>query len=217
MNHHLLPVSTSAKRRSPRQLPRLDNTEVAILDRPGHNNFLPPTQKISITAGALSETCPTDVSLSETCSDQEPSMRVDSWKHIAHYFCRDIRTVQRWERQEGLPVHRHSHRKSSSVYAIRRELHTWWSSRDVSSDDGKLQSRRCASAPPRSTQNFPKDNSEENVLQLFMKQLMIAVSLEVKSKKAKRKAGCAAPAATFPGSDRPASRQHHTPRVSLNY
>ena len=35
--------------------------------------------------------------------------RLDSWKAIATYLKRDVRTVQRWERKEGLPVHRHLH------------------------------------------------------------------------------------------------------------
>ena len=34
---------------------------------------------------------------------------LDSWKEIAAYLRRDIRTVQRWEKQEGLPVHRPAH------------------------------------------------------------------------------------------------------------
>jgi len=36
--------------------------------------------------------------------------RLDSWKEIAAYLKRDVRTVRRWEHAEGLPVHRHSHR-----------------------------------------------------------------------------------------------------------
>ncbi len=52
--------------------------------------------------------------------------RLDSWKEIASYLNRDIRTVQRWEKQEGLPVHRHVHGKQGSVYAFKAELDTWW-------------------------------------------------------------------------------------------
>src|SRR3954471_16390533 len=55
--------------------------------------------------------------------------RLDSWKEIASYLGRGIRTVQRWEREEGLPVHRLDHAKRGSVYASRRELTTWWESR----------------------------------------------------------------------------------------
>ena len=52
--------------------------------------------------------------------------RLDSWKEIAAYLKRDVRTVQRWEKREGLPVHRHVHDKLSSVYAYRFELDAWW-------------------------------------------------------------------------------------------
>ena len=38
--------------------------------------------------------------------DQPDEPRLDSWKEIAAYLGRGIRTVQRWERDEGLPVHR---------------------------------------------------------------------------------------------------------------
>jgi hypothetical protein len=32
--------------------------------------------------------------------------RLDSWKEIAAFFRRDERTVKRWEKDRGLPVHR---------------------------------------------------------------------------------------------------------------
>jgi hypothetical protein len=31
--------------------------------------------------------------------------RLDSWKEIASFFDRDERTVKRWEKEKGLPVH----------------------------------------------------------------------------------------------------------------
>ena len=39
--------------------------------------------------------------------------RLDSWKEIAAYLGRGVRTVQRWEREEGLPVHRLAHESDS--------------------------------------------------------------------------------------------------------
>jgi hypothetical protein len=30
--------------------------------------------------------------------------RLDSWKEIAAHLKRDVRTVQRWEKEHGLPV-----------------------------------------------------------------------------------------------------------------
>lgn len=55
--------------------------------------------------------------------------RLESWKEIASYLKRDERTVRRWEKDEGLPVHRHVHRKSASVYAFPTEIDGWWAGR----------------------------------------------------------------------------------------
>jgi TolB-like protein len=51
--------------------------------------------------------------------------RLDSWKEIAKYLGREVRTVQLWEKKEGLPVHRHLHRNLGSVFAFRTELSAW--------------------------------------------------------------------------------------------
>ena len=50
---------------------------------------------------------------------------LESWKEIAAYLKRDVTTVQRWEKREGLPVHRHLHDKSGSVFALKPELDRW--------------------------------------------------------------------------------------------
>ena len=52
--------------------------------------------------------------------------RLDSWKEIAAFLQRDVRTVQRWEKQASLPVHRHGEPHLRSVYAYRSELDAWW-------------------------------------------------------------------------------------------
>jgi Tol biopolymer transport system component len=57
--------------------------------------------------------------------------RLDSWKEIAAYLGRGIRTVQRWEREEGLPVHRLAHADRGSVFADSTELTEWWKSREI--------------------------------------------------------------------------------------
>jgi hypothetical protein len=51
--------------------------------------------------------------------------RLDSWKQIAAYFNRDQRTVQRWEIQRGLPVHRIPGGLKSAVYAFPNEIEAW--------------------------------------------------------------------------------------------
>ena len=54
-----------------------------------------------------------------------PGDRLESWKEIAAYLNRGVRTVRRWETEEGLPVHRHVHRTLGSVYAYKSEIDTW--------------------------------------------------------------------------------------------
>ncbi len=61
----------------------------------------------------------------KTLSETPTERRLDSWKEIATYLGRDVTTVQRWERQEGMPVHRHLHHKRGSVYALSSELDAW--------------------------------------------------------------------------------------------
>jgi TolB-like protein len=61
-----------------------------------------------------------------------PADRLDSWKEIASYLRRDVRTVQRWEKKEGLPVYRHLHDKLGSIYAYRNELTDWFNTRQQS-------------------------------------------------------------------------------------
>ena len=62
-------------------------------------------------------------------SDRPSEDRLDSWKAIAAYLGRDVTTVQRWEKREAMPVHRHLHDKRGSVYALPQELDAWLKSR----------------------------------------------------------------------------------------
>ena len=68
-------------------------------------------------------------SANDASSRRQQEGRLDSWKKIASYLKRDVTTVQRWERREAMPVHRHLHDKLASVFAFRSELDTWWESR----------------------------------------------------------------------------------------
>lgn len=61
--------------------------------------------------------------------------RLDSWKEIAAHLGRDVRTVQRWERGEGLPVHRQQHDKLGSVFAFRNEVDAWRDARSIRPED----------------------------------------------------------------------------------
>jgi len=72
-----------------------------------------------------------------TDSVRPPDDRLNSWKEIAVYLKRDVTTVQRWERREGMPVHRHVHDRMGSVYAFRAELDDWARSRSLRSASEK--------------------------------------------------------------------------------
>jgi len=51
--------------------------------------------------------------------------RLGSWKEIAQYLGRTVRTVQRWEKTSDLPVRRVHHQSGSSVFAFKHELDQW--------------------------------------------------------------------------------------------
>jgi TolB-like protein/Flp pilus assembly protein TadD len=63
--------------------------------------------------------------------------RLESWKEIAAYLGRDVTTVRRWEKREGLPVRRLHHSKLGSVFAYTAELDAWRDERapTAASDD----------------------------------------------------------------------------------
>jgi serine/threonine-protein kinase len=55
-----------------------------------------------------------------------PKDMLDSWKAIAGYLERGVRTVMRWELVRGLPVHRVPGGGKPGVYALKSELDRWW-------------------------------------------------------------------------------------------
>jgi tetratricopeptide (TPR) repeat protein len=61
--------------------------------------------------------------------DYPAGERLDSWKEIAAYLKRSVRSVQRWEAEEGMPVRRHLHDKRGTIYGFKPELDAWWKER----------------------------------------------------------------------------------------
>ena len=57
------------------------------------------------------------------------SLRLEGWKAIADHLGRTVRTVQRWEREQALPVQRQHHNRLGSVYAFSSDLGAWLASR----------------------------------------------------------------------------------------
>jgi Tol biopolymer transport system component len=95
-------------------------------DRGGARIAVPHPAKPS--AGVLDNRDENAIGASTIGRAQEQD-RLDSWKRIAAYLRRDVTTVQRWERREAMPVHRHLHDRQGSVFAFRSELDRWWVSR----------------------------------------------------------------------------------------
>jgi adenylate cyclase len=75
------------------------------------------------------------------------------WKQIAAYMHRDVRTVQRWERTEQLPVHRQMHVKLGTVHAVRAELDEW----------------RAARSSPRTGMKPPFQTRDRQAYELYLR------------------------------------------------
>ncbi len=56
---------------------------------------------------------------------ESQNRRLNSWKEIADFLDRDVRSVQRWEHERGLPVHRIPGQKGGAVFAYVVELEAW--------------------------------------------------------------------------------------------
>ena len=56
--------------------------------------------------------------------------RLDSWKEIALYVNREVRTCHKWEKELGLPVYRvNIESLSSRVFAYKSEIDKWFRAR----------------------------------------------------------------------------------------
>jgi TolB-like protein len=95
----------------------------------------------------------------ENNSNRSVPDRLDSWKEIASFFGRQVRTVQLWEKREGLPVRRQHHKILGSVFAHRSELEAWQIARSamgpspgrLADEDGSLVLRTSAGAADAET------------------------------------------------------------------
>ena len=91
----------------------------------------------------------------ETERSQDEPERLVSWKGIAAFFERDERTVKRWERDRGLPVHRVPGGERGGVFAYPSELKDWLHSHQHASetDEQPANSSMAEPAPaPREPQ-----------------------------------------------------------------
>jgi TolB-like protein len=72
----------------------------------------------------FSQIVPVDNSRKPESMDEQAG-RLESWKEIAAFLGRQVRTINLWEKREGLPIHRHLHLKRGTVFALKSELKDW--------------------------------------------------------------------------------------------
>jgi len=78
---------------------------------------------------------------------------LSSWKEIAGYLKCSERTARRWE-EEGLPVHRHPHKKKAGIFAYKAEIDAWWLGHEhlkQKEEPPEPSSAQSAAAPPVSS------------------------------------------------------------------
>jgi Tol biopolymer transport system component len=75
---------------------------------------------------------------------QDGRPTLESWKEIADYFGKSVSTVQRWEREEALPVRRHTHQSQGSIYAYPHELDSWRTARTAATSPAREPDRPAA-------------------------------------------------------------------------
>lgn len=73
---------------------------------------------------------------------------LESWKDIAAYLRTSVRTVQRWEEQNGLPVHRVMREKRAAIFAHPHELDAWLAQRTVTPTPPAAESPQAAPVAP---------------------------------------------------------------------
>jgi hypothetical protein len=66
-----------------------------------------------------------DLRISSDTLPQRSTRILNSWKEIATYLGRGVRTIQRYEEELGLPIHRPGARERSAVLAFTDELERW--------------------------------------------------------------------------------------------
>jgi hypothetical protein len=88
-----------------------------------------------------------------------PNRRLDSWKEIAAFFDRDLRTVMRWEKERALPVHRLPGSSRARVFTFTDELSQWMHSHESSTEDTpSIEQSTVAARDVGRSANLPEDS-----------------------------------------------------------
>ena len=109
-----------------------------------------------------------------------PSDLLNSWKEIANYLGRGVRTAQRWERQAGLPVRRLNGKSRSAVLAFPADIDAWLHSQ-AATRNGSVPARPAASdelPPPHDMHDQLLRNAEQLAATVALLQSQLAIALE---------------------------------------
>jgi len=79
--------------------------------------------------------------------DRRAGAQLNGWKEIAAFFGKGVRTVQRWEREMGLPVRRLPGPRGEIVFALPSELHAWRQKLEQGNRNGEDPKLEDGSAP----------------------------------------------------------------------
>jgi Fe-S-cluster formation regulator IscX/YfhJ len=102
---------------------------------------------------------------------EQANTRLNSWKEIAEYLQREVRTVARWEKEFGLPVHRVGGGKGRSVFAYTREIDAWLE-RGIPKDSQVVS----VDPVPHETPLLPNLQPSQEPRRFFSKWLLLAVA-----------------------------------------
>ena len=97
--------------------------------------------------------------LPETSDRADAAPRLVGWKDIATYLGKADRTVKRWGRERGLPVHRVPGAAKTSVYAYPAELDRWLQSANMAESNDESLTHETDDARVDAVEAVPSDRS----------------------------------------------------------
>ena len=102
-----------------------------------------------------------------------------SWKDISKYTGRGLRTLQRYEAQLGLPVHRVAGRKHSAVMAFTDEIDHWFRTRPQGiADEAAVEKRSAEMTVDQAKQAVQKAYEDFQIaLQRYLQVILAEIGL----------------------------------------
>jgi hypothetical protein len=82
-----------------------------------------------------------------TAPDGRKENILTSWKEIAAYLDRDVRTCVRWEKRYSLPVHRLERDSKAKVFAYKDEIDRWLAERSAAASSSEVPGPPAGSRP----------------------------------------------------------------------